>query len=92
MCRRTEELATLNEELAEQTRMALDAQRAAESASTQLAQAQQRQAAAEQQAAKLEERLAAELAAREEADRSAKHRCSDWPGSYQGRQYSLLVC
>ncbi len=71
MCRRTEELATLNEELEEQTRMALDAQRAAESAGAELAQAQQRQAAAEQQAAELEERLGAELAAREDTLRSA---------------------
>ena len=68
--RRSEELATLNEELGEQTRMALDAQRAAESASAKLAQAQQRQAAAEAQAAELEQRLAAELAAQEEAHRS----------------------
>ena len=71
MCRRTEELATLNEELEEQTRMALDAQRAAESASAELAQALQRQAAAEQQAAELEERLAAELAAQDDTRRSA---------------------
>ena len=51
--------------------MALDAQRAAESASAELALAQQQQAAAEQQAAELEERLAAELAAQENAQRSA---------------------
>jgi len=49
--------------------MALDAQHAAESASTQLAQAQQRQAAAEQQAAELEQRLAAELTAQEDSHR-----------------------
>ena len=70
VCRRSEELATLNEELEEQTRMALDAQRAAESASAELAQAQQRQAAAEVQAAELEQRLAAELTAQEDARRS----------------------
>ncbi|CAL5218500.1 g186 [Coccomyxa viridis] len=62
----TQELATLNEELEEQTRMALAAQRAAESASAELAQGLQRQAAAEQQAAELEERFAAELAARQD--------------------------
>ncbi len=66
MCRCTQELATLNEELEEQTRMALAAQRAAESASAELAQGLQRQAAAEQQAAELEERFAAELAARQD--------------------------
>jgi len=67
--RRNEEIATLYEELTEQTKMALDAQHAAESASTQLAQAQQRQAAAEQQAAELEQRLAAELTAQEDSHR-----------------------
>lgn len=49
--------------------MALDAQRSAESASAQLAQAQQRQAAAEQRAAELEQRLVDSLAAHEDSNR-----------------------
>ena len=72
-CRQKEESITLNEELEEQRRMALDAQRSAELANTQLAQARHQQAAAEQQAAELEQRLDDALCDREESSRCRSH-------------------
>ncbi|CAK0736757.1 hypothetical protein CVIRNUC_000798 [Coccomyxa viridis] len=68
--RQKEEVATLIEELEEQRRMALDAQRGADAADAQLAQARHQQAAAEQQAAELEERLSDALCDREDSSRA----------------------
>lgn len=69
--------ATLHEELEEQTRMALAAQRCAESASAELAQACTRQAATEQQVAELEQRLADEITVREDRERCASRKHSN---------------
>ena len=68
-CRQKEEVATLNEELEEQRKMALDAQRSADAAGAQLAQARHQQAAAEQRAAELEQRLSDALCDREDTSR-----------------------
>ena len=72
-CRQKEEVATLNEELEEQRRMALDAQRSADSADAQLAQARHQQTAAEQQAAELEQRLSDAPCDREDSSRCRSH-------------------
>ena len=72
-CRQKEESITLSEELEEQRRMALDAQRSADSANAQLAQARHQLAAAGQQAADLEQRLSDALCDREESSRCRSH-------------------
>ena len=68
-CRQKEEVTTLSEELEEQRRMALDAQRGADTADARLAQARHQHAAAEQQAADLEQRLSDALCDREDTSR-----------------------
>jgi hypothetical protein len=69
MRRRNEEIATLREELEEQCRMAGEARRASEAASTDLAAARAQAAAAERERCALEQRLNESEAAAEEQDR-----------------------
>ncbi|KAK9915787.1 hypothetical protein WJX75_004111 [Coccomyxa subellipsoidea] len=68
--RRNEEIATLREELEEQCRMAGEARRASEAASTDLAAARAQAAAAERECCALEQRLNESEAAAEEQDRA----------------------